>query len=98
MAISARLRRKRACAMRGRAAYAQPSSRACRHAVGDHCSASARYTGAAKMASLIQKAAIFGAAGTIGPYVAQELERRCIPFRVVGRNKARLQQTFGALK
>lgn len=50
---------------------------------------------AASMASLIQKAAIFGAAGAIGPQVAAELERRGIPFRVVGRTRARLEKAFG---
>jgi nucleoside-diphosphate-sugar epimerase len=45
----------------------------------------------------IGKAAIFGAAGAIGPQVAAELARREIPFRVVGRNRARLEQAFGAL-
>ena len=48
--------------------------------------------------SLIQKAAIFGAGGAIGQAVAPELERRGIPFRVVGRSKAKLQQAFGKLK
>ena len=47
------------------------------------------------MASLIQKAAIFGAAGAIGPHVAAELERRGIPFRVVGRSRAKLEKAFG---
>jgi nucleoside-diphosphate-sugar epimerase len=50
------------------------------------------------MASLIQKAAIFGAAGAIGPAVAAELERRGIPFRVVGRTRAKLEKAFGHLK
>ena len=43
------------------------------------------------------KAAIFGAAGAIGPYVAEELSRRAIPFRVVGRSRARLEAAFGSL-
>ena len=47
------------------------------------------------MASLIQKAAIFGAAGAIGPAVATELERRGTPFRVVGRTRAKLEKAFG---
>lgn len=47
--------------------------------------------------SLIQKAAIFGAAGAIGPAVAAELDRRGIPFRVVGRTRAKLEKTFAAL-
>ena len=46
------------------------------------------------MPSLIQHAAIFGAAGAIGPHVAAEMERRGIPFRVVGRTRARLEQAF----
>src|SRR5690242_17593728 len=50
------------------------------------------------MASLIQKAAIFGAAGAIGPAVATEFERRGIPFRVVGRTRAKLEKAFGNLK
>lgn len=44
---------------------------------------------------IIRKAAIFGAAGAIGPQVAAELESRGIPFRVVGRSRARLQAAFG---
>jgi nucleoside-diphosphate-sugar epimerase len=44
---------------------------------------------------LIQKAAIFGAGGAIGPQIAAEFERRGIPFRVVGRSRAKLQSTFG---
>ena len=49
------------------------------------------------MASVIQKAAIFGAAGAIGPQVAAELERRGIAFRVVGRTRASLEKTFGGM-
>jgi len=49
------------------------------------------------MASLIQKAAIFGAAGAIGPQVAAEFERRAIPFRVVGRTRAKLEKAFGRM-
>jgi len=45
----------------------------------------------------IGKAAIFGAAGAIGPHVAAELNRRGVSFRVVGRNKARLQAAFGSM-
>src|ERR1051326_2351276 len=41
--------------------------------------------------------AIFGAAGTIGPFVGAELERRGIPFRVVGRTRNRLEQVFGRM-
>jgi nucleoside-diphosphate-sugar epimerase len=47
--------------------------------------------------SLIQKAAIFGAGGAIGRALALELERRAIPFRVVGRGKAKLQAAFGRM-
>jgi nucleoside-diphosphate-sugar epimerase len=47
--------------------------------------------------SLIEKAAIFGAAGAIGPHVARELDRRGIPFRAVGRNAEKLRSAFGAL-
>ena len=46
---------------------------------------------------IIGKAAIFGAAGTIGPYVAAELELRGIPFRVVGRRKSALAAAFGGM-
>jgi nucleoside-diphosphate-sugar epimerase len=45
----------------------------------------------------IRRAAIFGAAGSIGQVLAPELDRRAIPFRVVGRSRARLQQAFGVL-
>jgi len=48
--------------------------------------------------SLIEKAAIFGAAGAIGPHVAAELDRRGIAFRVVGRQRARLESTFAKLR
>jgi nucleoside-diphosphate-sugar epimerase len=48
--------------------------------------------------SLIRKAAVFGAAGAIGPQIAAELELRGIPFRVVGRNRQRLENEFGAMK
>ncbi len=47
---------------------------------------------------LIQRAAIFGAAGAIGPCVAAEFERRDIPFRVVGRSRPRLEKTFGGMR
>jgi nucleoside-diphosphate-sugar epimerase len=43
----------------------------------------------------IRKIAIFGAAGAIGHSLAIELQRRGIPFRVVGRSRAKLQQAFG---
>ena len=48
--------------------------------------------------SLIGKAAIFGAAGAIGPQIAAELNRRAIPFRVVGRHRARLEAAFSGLQ
>ncbi|HWC98397.1 MAG TPA: NAD(P)H-binding protein [Candidatus Sulfopaludibacter sp.] len=44
----------------------------------------------------IQKVALFGAGGAVGHSVAPELVRRNIPFRVVGRNRARLEKEFGA--
>jgi nucleoside-diphosphate-sugar epimerase len=44
---------------------------------------------------LIEKAAIFGAAGAIGPQIGAELERRGIPFRAVGRHRAKLEAAFG---
>jgi len=47
--------------------------------------------------SIIGKAAIFGAGGAIGWALAPELERRGIPFRVVGRGKAKLQAAFGKM-
>jgi nucleoside-diphosphate-sugar epimerase len=49
------------------------------------------------MAESIQKAAIFGAAGAIGTPVAAELDRRGIPFRVVGRTRSRLEAAFGKM-
>jgi nucleoside-diphosphate-sugar epimerase len=49
------------------------------------------------MDSDIQKVALFGAAGAVGHAVAPELAKRGIPFRAVGRNRARLEQAFGAL-
>lgn len=42
----------------------------------------------------MQKVAIFGAGGAIGIPVAEELERRGIPFRVVGRSREKLERTF----
>jgi nucleoside-diphosphate-sugar epimerase len=45
----------------------------------------------------IHKAAVFGAAGAIGPWVAREFSRREIPFRVVGRSRERLEASFGNL-
>jgi nucleoside-diphosphate-sugar epimerase len=47
--------------------------------------------------SIIQKVAIFGAGGAIGRAVAPEMERRGIPFRVVGRGKAKLEAAFGKM-
>ncbi|HLK68973.1 MAG TPA: NAD(P)H-binding protein [Bryobacteraceae bacterium] len=44
---------------------------------------------------MINKVAIFGAAGAIGPAVAAELQRRSVPFRVVGRTRAKLEKVFG---
>ena len=43
----------------------------------------------------IQKVAIFGAAGAIGHAIAPELQRRGVPFRVVGRSKEKLERAFG---
>jgi nucleoside-diphosphate-sugar epimerase len=48
--------------------------------------------------AVMQKVAIFGAAGAIGNAIGPELERRGIPFRVVGRNKSKLVDTFGKLR
>src|SRR3954447_11638292 len=47
---------------------------------------------------IIERAAIFGAAGAIGPQVAAELDRRGIPFRVVGRKRAKLEAAFGGIR
>jgi nucleoside-diphosphate-sugar epimerase len=41
--------------------------------------------------------AIFGAAGAIGRAVGTELERRGVPFRVVGRSREKLEQAFGKM-
>lgn len=49
------------------------------------------------MTADIQKVALFGAAGAVGHALAPELVRRGIPFRVVGRNRARLEAEFGSL-
>jgi nucleoside-diphosphate-sugar epimerase len=46
----------------------------------------------------MQKAAIFGATGTIGPVVAVELNRRGIPFRVVARSRPKLESVFDKLE
>ena len=42
----------------------------------------------------MERVAIFGAAGAIGQSVAPELERRGIPYRVVGRSKEKLERAF----
>jgi nucleoside-diphosphate-sugar epimerase len=46
----------------------------------------------------MENVAIFGAAGAIGRSVAKALEQRSIPFRVVGRSRAKLEQAFGTVK
>lgn len=46
----------------------------------------------------MQKVAIFGAAGAIGRWVAAELERREVPFRVVGRDRAKLEAAFSGMR
>jgi len=46
----------------------------------------------------MQNVAIFGAAGAIGTSVAPELERRRIRFRVVGRSREKLEQSFGTFE
>jgi nucleoside-diphosphate-sugar epimerase len=45
----------------------------------------------------MEHVAIFGAAGAIGIPVAEELDRRGIPFRVVGRSREKLERTFSRL-
>jgi len=45
----------------------------------------------------MDKVAIFGAGGAIGRVVGLELDRRGIPFRVVGRSRAKLVEAFGNL-
>ena len=47
--------------------------------------------------ALVRKVALFGASGAMGQSVAPELERRGIPYRVVGRSRQKLQQAFGGL-
>ena len=47
------------------------------------------------MPGILQRPAIFGAAGAIGRQIAAELARRSIPFRVVGRSRQRLEEAFG---
>lgn len=46
----------------------------------------------------MDRVAIFGAAGTMGKLVGAELERRGIPFRAVGRNRAKLEAGFNGQK
>lgn len=45
----------------------------------------------------MDKVAIFGAAGPIGRFVGMELDRRGVPFRVVGRTPGKLEAAFGKL-
>ena len=45
----------------------------------------------------MERAAIFGAAGAIGRQIAIELDRRGVPFRVVGRSEEKLRRAFGGL-
>ena len=45
----------------------------------------------------MQRAAIFGAAGAIGPWIGAELDRREIPFRAVGRRRGPLEEIFGKM-
>jgi nucleoside-diphosphate-sugar epimerase len=45
----------------------------------------------------MQNVAIFGAGGAIGIPVAEELERRGIPFRTVGRSREKLAKAFGKM-
>jgi nucleoside-diphosphate-sugar epimerase len=42
----------------------------------------------------MERAAIFGAAGAIGQSIAPELERRGVPYRVVGRSREKLERAF----
>ncbi len=51
----------------------------------------------ATIVAIMNKVAIFGAAGPIGRYVGIELDRRGIPFRAVGRTAAKLTEAFGKL-
>jgi nucleoside-diphosphate-sugar epimerase len=44
--------------------------------------------------SVVEKVAIFGAAGAIGQSIAPELELRGIPYRVVGRSREKLERAF----
>ncbi len=45
---------------------------------------------------LLNRIALFGAAGAIGKSIAGALRLRNSPYRVVGRNRERLKQEFGA--
>jgi nucleoside-diphosphate-sugar epimerase len=45
----------------------------------------------------MQNVAIFGAAGAIGTAVGEELARRGVPFRAVGRSREKLERTFGKM-
>jgi nucleoside-diphosphate-sugar epimerase len=47
--------------------------------------------------AIMEKVAIFGAAGPIGRYVGIELDRRGVPFRAVGRTAGKLEEAFGKL-
>ena len=47
--------------------------------------------------AIMEKVAIFGAAGPIGRYVGRELNRRGVPFRAVGRTASKLEAAFGEL-
>src|ERR1039458_9402505 len=47
--------------------------------------------------AIMDKVAIFGAAGPIGRYVGMELDRRGVPFRAVGRTASKLAEAFGKL-
>ncbi|HTP32091.1 MAG TPA: NAD-dependent epimerase/dehydratase family protein [Candidatus Acidoferrales bacterium] len=49
------------------------------------------------MEAVVDKVALFGAAGAIGQSVAPELERRGIAFRAVGRSREKLDRAFSGL-
>ena len=53
--------------------------------------AASALNGRVNLRVFMQKAAIFGAAGAIGPWIAAELQRRKLPFRVVGRSRGKLE-------
>jgi nucleoside-diphosphate-sugar epimerase len=44
--------------------------------------------------TIVERVAIFGAAGAIGQSIAPELERRGIPYRAVGRSREKLERAF----